>query len=220
MRNPWIDLPDRPPHVLPSEDAAVARLNFGAHPDVAVHLELLPEPYLGHPQAPVVILNLNPGFDERDIPFHSMDPLFREISRKNLLHQPQDYPFYLLDPRISASLGHQWWIKKLKEPIRVAGLQPVATRVLCVEYFPYHSRRYPPIRETLESQRYGFQLVRDAIGRGALIVIMRGQKRWLEAVPELANHGRVYKLNSVQNVAISPGNCPGGFSEIVSALSG
>jgi hypothetical protein len=219
MQNPWVELPDRAPYVLPSDRLAVMLFNAKVPPDGALRLELIPEPFLGRPDAPVVLLNLNPGFDEREIRFHSNDALFIDLSRKNLLHEDMDYPFYLLNPRISASLGHQWWMKKLKEPICHAGLERVARRLLCVEYFPYHSQRYRAARRTLDSQGYSFDLVRQAIGRGALIVIMRGEANWVSAVRELASYGHAYKLNSVQNVAIYAGNCPSGYAEIARALA-
>ena len=61
--NPWQRLPDRPPFVLP-EDAAVVR-EFNAQ--VTEHFflrvdDLLPEPFVGDPKAPVVLLGTNPRF--------------------------------------------------------------------------------------------------------------------------------------------------------------
>jgi hypothetical protein len=219
MQNPWIELPYRAPYVLPGDRLAVMQFNAKAPPDVALRLELIPEPFLGRPDALVVLLNLNPGFDEREIRFHTNDALFIDLSRKNLLHEDMDYPFYLLNPRISASLGHQWWMKKLKEPICHAGLERVARRLLCVEYFPYHSQRYRAAPHALDSQGYSFDLVRQAIARGALVVIMRGKANWVSAVPELGSYSRTYTLNSTQNVAISAGNCPSGYAEIARALA-
>jgi hypothetical protein len=218
-RNPWSDLPLKAPYVLPVDEPAISRFNARAHPENALRLELIPEPFLGRPDAPVVLLNLNPGFDNREVPLHSSDPVFIDLSRKNLSHGVSDCPFYLLHPLASASLGQSWWKTKLREPILQVGLETVARNLLCVEYFPYHSRRFAGVRLTLASQLYSFDLVRSAIARGALIVVMRGGRSWLAAVPELATYPRIHKLNSVQNVSISRGNCPLGYEEIVRALS-
>ncbi len=56
-----------------------------------LHLELLPEPFLGRPDAPVILLNLNPGFNDEDILAHGrLD--FAESARLTLLRAPQAYP--------------------------------------------------------------------------------------------------------------------------------
>ena len=140
MDNPWIRLPQSPPFVLQEDRTAIDRFNARATELHQIHLELIPEPFLGRPDAPIVLLNLNPGFDPDDTRFHQSDPYFIEQSRKNLLHSPIRYPFYLLNPKLSQSLGHQWWRRKLKAPIAIAGVDKVASRVLCIDQvrgYPY-----------------------------------------------------------------------------------
>ena len=197
MINPCELLPLSPPYFLPSERRVIDYINSSAEDLHRIRAELMPEPYLGRPDAPIVLLNLNPGFDEREIPFHNDDPYFMEICRSNLHHVPLEYPFYLLDPAASASLGHHWWLKKLRIPIETAGLKQVAQKLLCVEYFPYHSKRFKPIKRTLESQRYSFYLVKKAIQRNALIIIMRSQGYWLKAIPELTSYSKMYRRRCI-----------------------
>ena len=60
MNNPWRHLPDIPPFVLDSDRRAIEEFNASASADTHVHLDLLPEPFLGNKDAPVVLLNLNP----------------------------------------------------------------------------------------------------------------------------------------------------------------
>lgn len=98
------------------------------------------------------------------------------------------------------------------------GLDAVANRVLCVEYFPYHSQRYGSRVPRVPSQDYGFGLVRDAIDREAAIIVMRFARRWEEAIPELAGSGRRFHLRNVQNVCISPKNCPDGYAAVIDVL--
>jgi hypothetical protein len=218
VNNPWELLPQSPPYFLPTERKVIEHFNSSAEDVHRIRHELMPEPYLGCPDAPIVLLNLNPGFDEREIHFHNNDLYFMEICRRNLLHNPIEYPFYLLDPAISKSLGHQWWMKKLKLPIGTAGLDRVAQKIFCIEYFPYHSKRFKPLQRILDSQRYSFSLVIKAIQRKALIIIMRSQRLWLEAISELASYPKLYELRSSQNVAISPNNCPDGYPEVRNIL--
>jgi hypothetical protein len=134
MTNPWQRLPLQPPYVLPEDAPLIHAFNANANQDAVIYLELIPEPYLGSPDAPVVLLSLNPGFSSDD-PQHHQDPRFAERSRDNLLHRKSEYPFFLLDPAITAP-GNRWWTRRLGPLIREYGLETVAQRVLCVEYFP------------------------------------------------------------------------------------
>ena len=221
MKNPWTQIPRKwDPFVLPSERAVIRSFNADARENHKLRTEVLPEPYLGHPEAEIILLNLNPGFSKDDVPFYE-DQYAARCWAKNLFHEPLEYPFYLLDPHVPQDVGgSRWWQRKLAALIKRAGLKTVANKVCCVEYFPYASKNYKPLGVTLESQYYSFYLVRRAVKRGALVVVMRAKKPWFEAVPELARHERVFELNSSQNVAISPGNCPDGFSEIERILTG
>jgi hypothetical protein len=56
--------------------------------------------------------------------------------------------------------------------------------------------------------------VKQAIAKGAIFILMRAEKLWMEAIPELRNYQFLYRLNSSQNVSISQANCPTGFELI------
>lgn len=216
VENPWCRLPAVPPHVLEEDAALIAAFNRRARPMHRVDQTLLPEPFLGRHDAPVVVLGLNPGWRSDDAAWH-VDPEFVARSRANLEQRPLAFPFYLLDPSLSAP-GCRWWSRKLWRPIEAVGLDAVAHRLLCVEFFGYHSHRYGSGVPRLPSQEFGFDVVRAAIGREAVIVVMRSARRWEAAVPELIGYRRRFDLRNVQNVAISPANCPEGYGEIVDAL--
>jgi len=213
--NPWVQLPNRPPFVVPHDAQVIEQFNSTADDEFKVHLDIFPEPYLGNPDAPVVLLGLNPGFKETDIEQHG-DARFAALSRANLLHASADYPFYLLDPTINRT---KWWDRKLRCLIEQFGSSMVSRLVLCVELFPYHSRKFHLARLRVPSQQYSFSLVRRAIGRGAVILQLRGHEHWLDHVPELETYPQVYTANSVQNPAISPRNFPKGFDAAIAALS-
>ncbi len=217
MNNPWISLPQSEPFVLEDDYQRILRFNGQADYDHMIHLELLPEPFLGNHKAAVVLLNLNPGYKDEDIKFHKYDEYFIKSCRNNLLHIEQEYPFYPLDPRNSGSPAYRWWHRRLRKLIEICGLKKVANGVFCVELFPYHSRRYKRLDSVLVSQQYSFHLVREAVKRNVLIILMRSQRRWLEQVPELIDH-KFYVVNSVQNPTISKKNLPDGFSEIIKLL--
>lgn len=164
MHNPWVALPAAADFVLPQDAPYIHTWNRVATPEKWMHLELLPEPYLGTPTARIFLLNLNPGYDEEDATFHQGHPYFIQTSRANLLHAPLDYPVYLLDPQNRASPGAQWWMKHLHWLTDQYGVETIAHELCVVEYFPYHSSTYGrKQKHTLPSQQYSFSLVKAAM---------------------------------------------------------
>lgn len=217
MRNPWIDLPAFAPYVLKEDLEAIDRFNTSAKSEHYIHTSVMPEPHLGDPNAPVVLLNLNPGYSEQDEETHS-NAEFADACRKCALHDAQDYPFYLLNPAFPGG-GFDWWSKKLKPLIAEFGRESVARKVFCVEFFPYHSIKFAHDKLAVSSQQYSSWLVEQAIARDAVIVAMRGMRFWEKLVPDLHAYGNLFKLNSAQNVTISQRNCPEGFPKILEAFS-
>ena len=90
--NPWQRLPLDAPFVLPEDHAAIANFNASAPGEKFVHLEVLPEPFLGRPDAPVVVLGLNPGFKDTDLVQHR-DPAFAIRSRLQSATRPSELSF-------------------------------------------------------------------------------------------------------------------------------
>jgi hypothetical protein len=129
-----------------------------------------------------------------------------------------DFPFFLLDSSLDKFLVRDWWEGKLKWLLREFERKELAQSILCVRYFPYRSSRAPRGGgPRLQSQEYGFSLVRSALHRKAVVVIMRAATRWTESVPGLK--GRAFKLKNPLNVVLSPGNFEdGGFDRVVSAI--
>jgi hypothetical protein len=218
MNNPWLALPNDPPYVLESDREAIEAYNQTVSAAHYIHTELLPEPYVGHPDCKVLLLNLNPGYSKEDASMYTL-PGYREVYLATLRHEQQEYPFHFLNPAFPRKCGFLWWQKRLFPIVkRLDGdAKLVAQSVCCIEYFPYHSSKFgrPP---RLESQEYGFELARRAVRNGAVVVIMRGEGQWKEAVPNLREPGRYYVLRNRRSPYISPGNCPDGFPKIVEAI--
>jgi hypothetical protein len=80
--------------------------------------------------------------------------------------------------------------------IDVVGIEAVARKVICVEQFPYKSVSFRSLGETLPSQQYSFDLIRDAIRQRKQIVMMRSERVWLESVPELQTYSYVRLSNN------------------------
>jgi hypothetical protein len=130
MQNPWHALPGYPPYLLMPDQRAVLAHNERVPEVLQVKHNVLPEPYLGRPDAPVLLLNLNPGYTEEDIAFYRQTNV-RHLWRKNLLHEKMEYPFWLLDPTLDPEVGGaRWWRQKLRELIETAGLKRCHRHVL------------------------------------------------------------------------------------------
>jgi hypothetical protein len=212
--NPWTRLPHQPPFVL-AEDRPLLD-GRGDRSDIAVDTTLIPEPFLGDPAAAIVLLNLNPGWSGEDAWWHAQ-PTFREASLLCLQHQSRKFPFFLLDPRFSGAPGNTWWNRKLKPLVERCGIEVVARSLFCLELFPYHSKRFGHRRLRLPSQEYSLTLLREAIARNALVVVMRSLRLWCERVPELTAADLV-QVSSVQNPVLSELNLGDRFHELITKI--
>jgi len=213
--NPWHRLPSQPQYILPEDEAAVLAFNKRVRADHRYDLSLLPEPFSGSPSAPVLLLLLNPGLSPEDIAIHR-DPNFVELSRQSLNHQLQPDPFLHLQPNLNTP-GAKWWRRIAKPLIQAVGdEQKVARSIFCVQYFPYHSKAFHSAGLPVSSQNYSFHLVRSALARNALVVVMRSWRLWSNAIPELLDHHqRCYRIKNPRNPTLSPNNIPNGFNSIL-----
>ena len=222
MLNPWTQLPKTPPYVLPCDEASIGAFN-SKHPerDLQLWTDRFPEPFLGRPDAPLVLLNGNPGsnpdLDADSIKFNEADHPALEKARHNLLHEQLDYPFWTLDPAFAGTgegenveyPGRTWWRKRLRRLIESCepdGIRNVANRLLCVEFFPYHSQSFSSFPR-LASQEYSFHLVAAAMQRNAVIVVMRSKRLWFQAVDRLKDYPKCYTLKNPQSPYLSETNC-------------
>jgi hypothetical protein len=223
VENPWTKLPRKAPFVLASDRLPIKEFNKRARAEYRIIEHLMPVPYLGSPDAPIVLLHLNAGYSPEDETRQSTKR-FRQISRRNLLHQPLSYPFYYLDLQLEGSEqdpgpAYLYWRRRLgKELLDQYGDRLVANKVFCIELFPYRSRYHRALPITLDSQHYGFKLVRQALARQAVVIILRARARWFAAVQELQSYPYKYVLNNPRNATISARNCPEGYPKIVRIL--
>jgi len=200
--NPWLELREQAPYVLAIDRDRIERHNAGANSDRTIDTSLVPEPFIGDPaSARVVLLNLNPGWAEGDPEAHA-DPEFRAAIFRNLRHESQEDPFFPLNPKFERTPCAIWWRKKTKELVAECGRETVAARLLVIEWFPYHPSKKP--RGLIcKSQSYSFQLARQMLDSGRLVVLLRAREEW-SAVDERCSELRL--PNSRQNPCITPKN--------------
>ena len=95
IANPWADLPHNPDYVLPDDAPDVRQFNERASEIHRLQIDkLIPEPFIGNPEAPLVLLSNNPGFGKgaecRQVPAFKArmrDPGYHEIV--NAIEAPQ-----------------------------------------------------------------------------------------------------------------------------------
>lgn len=205
--NPWQTLPFLdPPHVF-GEDARIIDRHNLRYPQGHKHhiyLNAYPEPYIGDPNAPILLLNRNPGYGDHD-PRARAHPTLEEIYRQNLLHGQSDYPFYPIGPTYAQHHKSTWWRQSLRHWIDLYGARRVARAFFCVESMPYHSTSYRSLSEALPSHRYALSLVVAKIKAGALLIVMRGYTDWSRAVAEAGESlERGHLVKNVQTKSLSP----------------
>jgi hypothetical protein len=214
--NPWPDLPTKRPYVLAEDAEPIARFNSSASERTRIETQLLPEPFVGRLDAPVVLLALNPGFSDGDAACHA-NAGFRARIRRCHRQEDHDWPYYYLAPGVEGP-GASWSRRVLAPLIREVGDTAVARGVVLFEYLAYHSRAFAHKRLRVPSQDFTFAAVHASLGKARAIFVTRGMDLWAARIPELVGHPRVFHTNSRQNIVISPGNAPKGWQAAVTAL--
>lgn len=182
MTNPWMNLRSEPPYVLEIDEREIRNYDSKQRSDARLALDSVPEPYIGNPEtATLVLLLLNPGHDEKDTEAHSNEQ-FKKTLFRNLRSEPQDYPFYPLNPAFKDTPSAKWWVPRLRDLTQGTGLTSaeLSKRLLVIEWFPYHSRSSGlPTKRVCESQKYTFELARRMLAdQHRLIIRMRSVNHW------------------------------------------
>lgn len=218
QHNPWLKLDvNAPPYVLPEDEEAINFANNkfrlrGKFDEFGYQLQCLPDAFTGNITAPVVVITLNPGYTRplaaqhkaNDDWWHANSPELREAYRKNFHQESMEYPLFFLNPAFRGNPGYMYWTKALRELIELCDRKRVATNLLVVEYFPYHSESYRQT-VTVPSQSFAHRLIRSAISRQAEIIVWRKEKVLLELVPELRTYP-YQSVNSSMTPYLSSGN--------------
>jgi hypothetical protein len=155
-----------------------------------VRTDLLPEPWFGPVDAPVVFLLLNPGVSttDRDTSYHTASYAQRPHASRIDDHAAH---FHLASV---GTPGRAWW-DAVVSPMAPDGIDGVphhlAKAVGAIQYFPYHSENFDHAHIRLPSQTATF-----ALARGAMLIV-RGWRYWVTAMPGLADglsSGQVIRL--------------------------
>lgn len=221
MNNPWADLPREAPYIAQIDRDAVATVlerEPGGREDL--RFDVLPHPYAGDPaRARVLILALNPGWADTDEQEERDVPDWQSEVRRALTFEAST-PFVHVDPRFRESTGGgRWWSRRLRTLAAATSWDVVGQRLLCLEFFGYHSITWRSLPVPMPSQSFVFDILRHALAQELLVVATRGWSQWVWNVPELYSYPHVIRLHTARWTGISPGNMGSdAFARIVAAV--
>ena len=195
--NPWHALEfGAPPYVLTQDQGAIDTFNHRAAPEHEIRLDVYPEPFIGDPAAPILILSLNPGFKPAQVAAHAEPSVGRLLTKSMRLDAGSEpIPFHHLHPDYQQHSPSVWWPRCLKGWIDRFGLERVSRAFFCVEFFPYASRRFKALPGLLESQRFGFEVARAKIEAGATVIAFRRRKEWERQLADCSHEEWISPLN-------------------------
>lgn len=208
MQNPWVNISWQ--NTVTDCDKSIIYPAYCA--ENGIDISTLPEPFSGNINSHVVCLNLNPGIGKCDACFR-FDKTFLKETQEMLnqnLKSPKTTRQYMwfVDVRCKNGGLHdgcEWWKKKTKDLVNAI---QIPLNIFVIEYFPYHSRHsfsFP----SLPSDDYRNDLLDDALNKGKLIVIMRGERLWYgiqdrSIGQRLKNYSNLIALSNPRNISFSP----------------
>ena len=176
-----------------------------------LHLELFPEPFLGHPDAPIYLLGGNPGYSGEDEDWLDNDE-YLDILKKSIVHEykTSDTSFGFFDESIDTSEAAKWWNTHVNEKIR--------DKIFNIEFFAYHSKQAEGLKKyfdtidsknpqpTCASNEYADSLIYKAMDQNKILIITRFRKYWFERIQGLEGYRKLYVLLNHQSALVKPGN--------------
>ena len=214
-QSPWHKIPTKPPFWLPCDEPYIRYFNLTAKDSVRIKANAYPEPYFGNPEAPVVLLLLNPGGGEASV--DALTPLDVQASLRNQYTAGASMTRHFHLSAESVGAGQKWWTKVCRSLLTDVDRETLQSKILSIEFSAYHSKSFGHSHLRLPSQRFSFNLVRHAIERKALVVCMRGERYWCSAVPELASYDKFRRLKNPRAASVSPRNV-GEYEELLAVL--
>ncbi len=220
LKNPWIEMAtdtSRKSFVIKEEQAIISKFNNRVEDEYKIYTSIFPAPFMGNvATAPVIILMLNPGYDDNeDVGGTNYYKKYENWWMQQIQHilPYSELPLFCLEKEYITNSSY--WNDKFKPIVEVVGRETVANNMAKIQFFPYHSRKFKALHKSLlkeenfnylPTQEYNFNLVRNAMERDAMIIIPRSKKYWYEAIPELENYKNKYFTNSYGNIIFSEKN--------------
>ena len=191
------------------------------NPHLQLQVHVPPEPWCGPiTSASVLILSGNPRWNSAD---EGMPTRAHELMLSNL---SGDQPMFWLLQEMDSVSGSNWYkTRLLNRVIEIIPREKVARHLCQVDFYGYRSENWDSSL-SFASQAFTFAQVREAMGRGAALVVTMAWRQWMEAVPELASYPLAFRNSSWQNKTLSESNTrlkanggqAEGFAAVIDAL--
>lgn len=217
--NPWVGFKFSDSMLHPDDADSVEFHNRSSKSDYQFLLHLAPEPWIGNLQGNLLVLYSNPGATQDNLN-KVFQPKHHEVMEKSISNLNQEitsFPHFHFDPELKDTEGGKWFRSKYRWLIEETSDRAVSENLITCELAPYHSVKWKVPRRKLPTQEFTYEIIRNAMSRGAVILLARTPKIWLENLPELANYPKVFRPNSI-NASISPRNYPGNFDKIIKSI--
>lgn len=183
---------------------AIERYNYRRSPDSPTRLQVHmgPAPFDGDPYtANIVLLLNNPGYTADSTPLdHNL--------------QFDGWPLAGLHPSVRQGF-QQWYYRPFGHLIQTYGAQQISQRVAIIQIIPWASRAFDS-NCNLPSRDIQVDIARQAVDRGALVIVGRSVKFWKSRLGSATN---IYSTCSALNPTISPrglGMTPDVFGTLIS----
>lgn len=175
----------------------------------ALHLGLLPQPFLGDlDNAEIILLLRNPGLSACDYYAEERHPAYRHELIAAIRQERRQHVF--LDTRWAWTSGFIWWESKLREVTRLIAaerfdghygraLRDLAGRLASIEMMPYHSFDYGGVKRLVSAEaarRFVASLDGDRT-----VIVTRGVADW--ALPP-APHIIRYPSSHARSASLGP----------------
>ena len=147
--------------------AAIERYNSTAKEPFKLRTELGPSPFEGDIESsPIVLLFANPGFDETS-------------STADHHFTIDGWPLAGLHQRAPVGM-RDWWRPRLRVLCERYGDQYISTKVAALQINPWASMKFDA-NLRLPSRRTMLEIAEGIVRRGAILVVMRAERQWLES---------------------------------------
>lgn len=179
--------------LISSYDEYVAAFESDRLRSNALHLGLLPQPYLGDlDNAEIILLLSNPGLSACDYHLEQNYPAYRESLIDSIRQVRRSHLF--LDPKWAWTSGFVWWERKLRDVAKEIALKcfdrhygqalaDLGRRIASIELVPYHSFNFDSPKN-LASSIEALNFVKS-IDSSRTIIVTRSVAAW--DLPDAAN---------------------------------
>ena len=186
-------------------------------------LSVIPLHFVGDIRnAKVLVLNLNPGIDEKYLSFYNENKEYQEKIINNLTFKDPkffEFDYYTennegywsrLSPLFSDKYSEKISKNKISEDTQDLDIF-FTKNIALVEFFPYHSKKFfgikdiykstvKEMKEYLPSQQFVFNIIRERIeNKNVIILFSRAATEWIQAIPEIKSYNKAYKCSNPLN---------------------